>query len=91
MRNVSLKVLVKSLKFLFKKGYEPCHLELWLRPDKYINFIKPLIASATDRTKLLTPIVQKVDSATHHINLYRVDSVIVFPNTYPLDSDLSDG
>ena len=23
MRNVSLKVLVKSLKFLFKKGYEP--------------------------------------------------------------------
>ena len=24
MRNVSLKVLVKSLKFLFKKGYEPC-------------------------------------------------------------------
>ena len=29
MRNVSLKVLVKSLKFLFKKGYEPwaCELE----------------------------------------------------------------
>ena len=24
MRNVSLKVLEKSLKFLFKKGYEPC-------------------------------------------------------------------
>ena len=23
MRNVSLKVLEKSLKFLFKKGYEP--------------------------------------------------------------------
>ena len=26
MRNVSLKVLEKSLKFLFKKGYEPCWL-----------------------------------------------------------------
>ena len=25
MRNVSLKVLEKSLKFLFKKGYEPCN------------------------------------------------------------------
>ena len=24
MENVSLKVLEKSLKFLFKKGYEPC-------------------------------------------------------------------
>ena len=24
MRNVSLKVLEKSLSFLFQKGYEPC-------------------------------------------------------------------
>ena len=56
-----------------------------------MNFIKPLIASATDRTKLLAPIVQKVDSATHHINFYPVDSVIVFATAYPLDSDLSDG
>ena len=39
----------------------------------------------------MAPIVQKVDSATHNIYLYPVDSVIVFPNTYPLDSDLSDG
>ena len=31
MQNVSLKVLEKSLKFLFKKGYEPClsHFPEW--------------------------------------------------------------
>ena len=37
------------------------------------------------------PVVQKVDSAIHRINLYPVDSAIGFPNTYPLDSDLSGG
>ena len=31
---------------------------------------------------------KKVDSAIHRINLYPVDSVIGFPNTYPLDGDL---
>ena len=37
------------------------------------------------------PVVQKVDSANHWINLYPLDSAIFigFPNTYPLDSDLS--
>ena len=35
------------------------------------------------------PVVQKMDSAIHRINLYSVDSAIGFPNTYPLDSDLS--
>ena len=35
--------------------------------------------------------VQNVESAIHHINLYPVDDAIVFPNTYPLDRDLSDG
>ena len=39
------------------------------------------------------PVVQKVDSANHWINLYPVDSAIFIglPNTYPLDSDLSGG
>ena len=37
------------------------------------------------------PVVQKMDSAIHRINLYPVDSAIGFPNTYPLDRDLSDG
>ena len=37
------------------------------------------------------PIAQTLDSAIHRINHYPVDSVIGFPNTYPLDSDLSGG
>ena len=37
------------------------------------------------------PVVQKVNSAIHRINHYPLDSVIVFSNTYPMDSDLSDG
>jgi len=37
------------------------------------------------------PVVQKVDSAIHRINLYSVDNAIDFLNTYPLDSDLSGG
>ena len=37
------------------------------------------------------PVVQKLDSAIHRINLYPVDNAIGFPNTDPLDSDLSVG
>ena len=40
---------------------------------------------------LLAPVVQTSDSAIHQINHYPADSVIVFRNTYPLDSDLSGG
>ena len=39
----------------------------------------------------LAPVVQKLDSAIHRINLYPLDSAIGFPNTYPLDRDLSGG
>ena len=37
------------------------------------------------------PVVQKLDSAIHQINLYPVDNAIGFPNTYLLHSDLSSG
>ena len=37
------------------------------------------------------PVVQKLDSAIHRINLYPLDSAIGLTNTYPLDSDLSVG
>ena len=37
------------------------------------------------------PVAQTLDSAIHLINHYPADSVIGFPNTYPLDSDLSGG
>ena len=37
------------------------------------------------------PVVQKADNAIHWINLYPLGKAIGFPNTYPLDSDLSGG
>ena len=40
---------------------------------------------------VLAPVVRKVDSSIHRINHYPVDSVIGFPNSYPLDRDLSGG
>ena len=36
----------------------------------------------------LVPVDQTVDNAIHRINLYKLDSAICFPNSYPLDSDL---
>ena len=33
----------------------------------------------------------KLDCAIHRVNLYSVDSAMSFPNTYPLDIDLSGG
>ena len=43
-------------------------------------------------SELQALVVQKEDNAIHRINLYPVDSAIIgFPNTYPLDSDLSSG
>ena len=36
----------------------------------------------------LAPVVQKVDSTIHRINLYPVDSAIGFLNIYPMDSSI---
>ena len=50
-----------------------------------------LLAEETSR-KHQAPVVQKVDSAIRWIrwiNHYPVDNAIGFPNTYPLDRDLS--
>ena len=43
------------------------------------------------RENVYPSVVQKVVYANHFINLYPVVKVIDFPNTYPLDSDLSGG
>ena len=40
---------------------------------------------------LALTVVQTLDSAIHSINHYPADGVISFLNTYPLDSDLSNG
>ena len=49
--------------------------------------------SATQRlnNRGQAPVVQNLDSAIHRISLYPVDSAIGFPNTYPMDSDLTNG
>ena len=39
----------------------------------------------------LAPVVQKVYSAVHRINLYPLDGAIGSPDIYPLDSDSSGG
>ena len=39
----------------------------------------------------MAPVVQKLDSAIHRINLYPVDNTIGLPKPYPLESDLSGG
>ena len=39
----------------------------------------------------LAPVVQSLDSAIHRSTIYPVDNAIGFPNTNPLDSDLSGG
>ena len=51
------------------------------------NFLVFIIVTFMD----LALVVQKLDNAIHRINQYPADSVIGFPNTYPLDSDLSGG
>ena len=37
------------------------------------------------------PVVPTLDNAVHRINHYPAGSVIDFPDTFPLDSDLSGG
>ena len=37
------------------------------------------------------PVFQTLDCAIYQIKIYLVDNAIGFPNTYPLDSDLSGG
>jgi len=58
----------------------------WLK--LLVTFSKPIrFKTETDQA----PVVQKMTSAIHQINLYPVDNGIGFPNTYPLVSDLSGG
>ena len=64
---------------------------LWIKSesDKLTLILGKLNPSLNNRA--LAPAVQKLDSPIHRRNLYPVDNVIGFPNTYPLDSDLSGG
>ena len=56
------------------------------------EFLKTLSSILSSDVIQQAPVVQTSDSAIHWINHYPADSVIIdFPNTYPLDSDLSGG
>ena len=57
--------------------------------DTHIDFLWVLFL--VGRIGPLAPVVQKLESAIHRINHYQVDSAIIFPNTYRLDSNLSGG
>jgi len=54
-----------------------------------IHPVDRVICSLNNQSQ--APVVQKLDSTIHPINLHPVDNAIGFQNTYPLDSDLSGG
>ena len=56
-------------------------VKVWI--DSKVNYEE--IFSAESQA----PVVQKVDSAIHWLNLYPLDNAIGFPNSYSLDRDLS--
>ena len=84
---------------------DTCILEnITTKPRGYIIYSSPVThacrgdmrarahAKKKNNNKILqASVVQKMDSAIHRINLLPADSAISFPNTYPLDSDLSGG
>ena len=57
----------------------------------YFRKLYVLLSKLTSQRTLQASVVQTLDSAIHRINHYPADSLISFPNTYPLDSDLSGG
>ena len=65
-------------------------LEKW-QDDRYIQGDRYIQVNFVENIRQLVPVVQKVGSTMHRINLYPLDSAIGFPNIYPLDSDLSGG
>ena len=50
---------------------------------------KPVYEPTEADVNIQVPVVQKVDSTIHWINLYPLGNANGFLNTYPLDSDLS--
>ena len=69
------RVEVKNAKvkrFHYPHPFYPCY-----DSRQSLNVIYPTAA----------PVVQKVNSAIHRINLYPVGSATGFTNTYPLDTD----
>ena len=68
-----------------------------LQPNTLIheNFVRKRECNWSDTnknaSKVLAPVVQRVDNTIYQINHYPVNGVVCFTNTYSLDSELSGG
>ena len=49
------------------------------------------VVEKLDNAIYQAPVVETLDSVIHRVRIYPLDSAIGFPNTYPLDRDLSGG
>ena len=58
--------------------------------ETYVH-IKHSVSSVNKLTRVISVLSTRAQLFKRWINLYPVDSAIATPNTYPLDSDLSDG
>ena len=63
------------------KGRTHSSVELIVNKVLYVNPVNVSIV-------VPAPVVRKMDSAVHWINLYSVNDAIGFPNTYPLESNV---
>ena len=79
-----LEVVAQSLKPVKLFSSAPCK-----RTQQLLTLRCPFARSCMSSAP--GPSCSKSDSAIHWINLCPMDSVIGFPNTYPLDCDLSNG
>ena len=64
---------------------------LLINPPSQLSLTRATQSLIVLRLKSQAPVVRKADSVVHWINNYPLDSAIGFPNTYRMDSDLSDG
>ncbi|CAH3025888.1 unnamed protein product [Porites evermanni] len=83
--NVLHCILVSVVLLFFFFGF----IALTRFLSREINASYSLPAFVFDNVARLAPIVQKVDHTIHWLNLCLMDGAIGFPNTYPLERDLS--
>ena len=89
----SLNCSVSKMTLVFRRGLSGCSFHCCV-PSTLFNPCGINVACATDRAKLLAPVVQKGDNTIHLINLWPVDSAMVslvlkrYIMIYPVDSTI---
>ena len=87
---LSLKnLLVVILPFFASIPFFSCFVHFLLIDRQHNYYFYGLVTQHLKKESYQAPVVQTLDSAIHWIKIYLVDNAIGFPNTYPLDSDLS--